>query len=87
MRFKISKNISWQIYEEAVYILDERTDTMNKLEDAGYWFWKYMQQNPEREYISVQLAKVYTIPRSEIEKDMDSFIEELQQEGYIEVKE
>lgn len=86
MKISISKNISWQIYDNIVYILDERTDTMSILENEGFFFWKFMLENGDINYIIKNIVAIYNISEKQARKDITSFIIELREEGLVETK-
>lgn len=86
MKVTISKNVSWQIYDNAVYILDERTDTMCMLEDESFFFWKFMLEDGECGYIAKNMAALYDISEKQALEDVIDFISELDGEGMVETK-
>ncbi len=86
MKVVISKNISWQIYDNVVYILDERTDTMCKLENEGFFFWKFMLENGDDKYIAKMMASIYDISEEQALEDVKNFVVELREEGMLEEK-
>lgn len=86
MKIKPARHISWQTYENAVFILDERTETLRKLEGAAYPFWQLLMQTNEKKDIAFQLAELYNVPNEIIDNDLDSFIDELRKCEIIEVE-
>lgn len=87
MQIKPSKNISWQIYDNAVYILDERSEHMRKIDKAGVYFWQIIKDAPTFDEVMLRLLEIYAVPSQDLEVSLLLFIQELQEYEIVEILE
>lgn len=87
MTIKPSKNISWQIYDNAVYILDERSEHMRKIDEAGMYFWQIIKDGATFEEVLLKLLEIYAVTRQDLETSLQQFIRELQEYEMVEILE
>ncbi|BBE31174.1 hypothetical protein OSSY52_13150 [Tepiditoga spiralis] len=83
---KISKWISWQNYDDFVYIIDERTKFNILLEGVAVYFWKYLvilKSVPK--LLETLKNKFYSTSSDTISKDLKKFINDLVIQEVIEV--
>ena len=83
MRIEQRKSISWQTYLNSVFILDEQTGTMRKLDDAGCVFWNALQQFSDVDSIIQYILNVYPISREELEPTFFSFVADLEKYNVV----
>lgn len=87
MKIKKTKHISWQIYNNVVYIFDERKDATCKLEGAACEFWKKIMENKEMDVIAEELAQYYKVEKNIIVNDAKKFLCDLCELEVIEMEE
>jgi hypothetical protein len=85
MILKPSARVSWQTYENKVYILDETDETMMLLEDAGFQFWTIMLSTPQYDELLLKLKSLYILGSEKIADSLKIFVGELVKYNIIEV--
>ncbi|GAB6190212.1 hypothetical protein JCM30566_19550 [Marinitoga arctica] len=85
-KIKISKWISWQIYDDCVYIIDERTEFIFSLEGTASYFWEYLINFKTINLVLKNLKEKFDYISSEdIKDDLIVFIKVLTNQEIIEV--
>lgn len=85
MKIRPSARVSWQIYENKVYILDETDETMTLLDNAGFQFWIIMLTTPRYSDVLLKLKSVFIFESERMVEELKSFVDELVKNGIIEV--
>lgn len=85
MEIKPSKYVSWQKYEEEIYVMDERTETICVLKEAGYTFWNIMIDCRKLENIVKKMAHLYCCSSEDLKEMLCNYIDELKEQEIIEV--
>lgn len=84
VKIRRSLNISWQIYDDSVYIYDERNEFVSKLEDAGLLFWNCLDNSENYDEILAEIAVFYNKNTDDIKDLLEEFVDELVEVGFIE---
>lgn len=81
-----AKYLSWQIYKNSVYIMDERTEKFRKLDYAAVTLWEILQEINLYEDILGKISEIFTMPGEVLRKSLDEFLTELSTYEIIEVR-
>lgn len=84
MRIGLAKHISWQKYNNVVYILDERTELVRKLEGVGAALWDIIIGGHEYDDILTNLLSMISAQRADVDSALRSFLGELLAYGIVE---
>lgn len=87
MTVKIKRSISWQKYDDTVYIMDESTETIHKLEKAGAVLWDIILQKSDVDEIIEDLFRIYDVTKDELTSQINAFLDELNRLNIVEVSE
>lgn len=76
MNLYYSDNISWQLLDNKVYVIDEITKKIYILDRVGKDFWMLVKNNSFEETVII-LSKKYNVSLDIIIKDLDEFKDNL----------
>lgn len=85
--FKIKTPVAWQIYDNIVYIFDDKNRTTYTLDGTGLLIWKCIAAGYTLTDIFKTVAEAYMIDVELIKEDVVEFIEELKGCDLLEVVE
>lgn len=77
MKLVYCKHISWQNYDDFVYILNELTGQKVKLDDISKEIWLEIESGLSLEEIENKLLSKYNVERDILHSDITSFCAEL----------
>lgn len=78
-------NISWQCYDDIVYITDERMHYIYTLDETSALFWNGIISGLPKDEICKQVVKKYTgVSYTEVEDDFSTFIHTLKRMEFLE---
>lgn len=84
---KIKENIIWRKIAERTVILNRKNDSRYILNEIGMIIWNCIADGKSVYDTIDAISKEYSIPRERISCDVDHFIQNLQKENIISVKE
>jgi len=85
-KIEICKWISWQIYDNCVYIIDERTEYIFLLDDIAYEFWIYLIKCETIKKSLINLKNKFNFVSDKfIQKDFIDFVKVLANQEIVEV--
>lgn len=80
---RIASNISWQMLEDNVYVINEIDNTIIKLENSAALIWKLLLESEKVDCLADKVSKRYNINREDAESDIIDFTEALIVKGYM----
>jgi hypothetical protein len=84
MKIDYSDVISWQIFRDKVFVVNEVTRKLYTLSDTNKWFWLKIKDEHELENIVSELySKVKDVTYTQILDDFISLVTNLKEEGLI----
>jgi hypothetical protein len=83
--FKIRSYVAWQIYDNILYIFDDKNRETYTLDGTGLLVWKYIAAGLTYDEILKAVSENYIIEVELIKQDIDDFIDELKNSNLIEV--
>lgn len=83
LRIFYSKNISWALVGDQVFVFDEIRNTINLLVDISKDFWLLIQYNDDLLHIINELTEIYNADYVDIKDDILHFVEVLANENLL----
>ena len=83
--FKIKTPVAWQIYDNVVYIFDDKNRETYTLDGTGLLIWKCIAAGYALNKILKAVAEAYLVDVKLVEQDVVEFIEELKSCDLLEV--
>ena len=87
MRVSYSTNIAWQDYFEAIYIFNEQSHDAFLLEGSARQIWLTIEANNDIKNMVNVLSDMYNVSAEVIEKDCLELLNEMKENGLIEIYE
>ena len=83
--FKIKTPVAWQIYDDILYIFDDKNRETYTLDGTGLLIWKCIASGYTYEEIFKTVADAYVMDVELIRENVVEFIEELKNCDLLEV--
>lgn len=87
MKIKIKKNLIAETFDEGMVILNISTGEYLELDDTGEIFFNYLRELNDYEKVLAALVAHFDINETELSKDLDHFILELNKNSLLEQEE
>ncbi|NQJ68773.1 PqqD family protein [Streptococcus suis] len=81
--YTFSNNISWQKINDYIYIVNESTGQIYYLDYISKYIWEAIDNSIEISSVIQELSDTYNLNNEQLNKDVFSFLRELQKEGLL----
>ncbi|HEL1906887.1 TPA: PqqD family protein [Streptococcus suis] len=81
--YTFSNNISWQKINDYIYIVNESTGQIYYLDHINKYIWEAIDNSIEISSVIQELSDTYNLNNAQLNKDVFSFLIELQKEGLL----
>ncbi|CYT87051.1 MULTISPECIES: PqqD family protein [Streptococcus] len=81
--YTFSNNISWQKINDYIYIVNESTGQIYYLDHISKYIWEAIDNSIEISSVIQELSDTYNLNNAQLNKDVFSFLIELQKEGLL----
>lgn len=81
--YTFSNNISWQKINDYIYIVNESTGQIYYLDHIIKYIWEAIDNSIEISSVIQELSDTYNLNNAKLNKDVFSFLIELQKEGLL----
>lgn len=78
------RQLAWQVLDESVLILEPKTKKAHELNSVASFIWQKLDGAKSKEQITALVAEEYDVGIEVIQKDVDKFIETLEEGQLIE---
>lgn len=83
---KIAQYVSWQRIADRVYIIDENSNSIIRIEDVAADIWVLLSKNLNRKEIVKRICCRYQVEEQVVKDDVDNFANDMIRRGLILVK-
>lgn len=81
--YTFSNNISWQKINDYIYIVNESTGQIYYLDHISKYIWEAIDNSIEISNVIQELSDTCNLNNAQLNKDVFSFLIELQKEGLL----
>lgn len=74
----------WQVVDSEIVVLDLRKSVYFRINGSGATLWEQLAGGTTRSDLEAALVDTYGIPPEEASADVDSFLEDTRQRGFLE---